>query len=244
MSLLNIVKKILNPLDIDIVKYPSSDLRRRQKLLKHFNVNKILDVGANSGQYASITRRIGFNGDIVSFEPVGHVFENLKKRAKNDTKWTVHNMALGNKKEELEINVSKNTFSSSLLNMMPEHLKNAPEAVYLEKETIKVDMLDNLFSNLVTPKEVVFLKLDVQGFEKNVLEGAKESLKRIIGIQVEMSIIEMYEGELTYLQMIDYLAKQGFGLYSLENGFFNKETGQLLQVDGIFFKDSEQQQHK
>lgn len=237
MKILNLVRKILNPLHIDIVKYPSSDLRRRQKLLDHFKINKILDVGANSGQYASLIRDTGFKGEIVSFEPVKHVFENLKKKSKKDAKWTVHNMGLGNRKEDLEINVSQNTFSSSILNMMPEHLNSEPEAIYLEKQCIKVDMLDNLYHELVDSNDVVFLKLDVQGFEKNVLEGAREYLKKITGVQVEMSIIEMYEGELTYLQMIDYLKERGFKLYSLENGFFNKKTGQLLQVDGIFFKN-------
>lgn len=237
MNLVELIKKAINPLNIDIVKYPSSDLRRRQKLLKHFNINKILDVGANSGQYALGIRKIGFKGNIVSFEPVGYVFDKLRKIAIKDPKWEVHNIALGDKKENLEINISQNTFSSSILNMMPEHLKSAPEAIYLEKETISVDKLDNLFSSLISPNDVVLLKLDVQGFEKNVLEGAKESLKNISGVQVEMSVIEMYEGELTYLEMIDYLAKHGFSLYSLENGFFNNETGQLLQVDGIFFKN-------
>jgi len=89
---------------------------------------------------------------------------------------------------------------------------------------------------LVKPNDNVLLKIDVQGFERNVLEGAKESLKKIIGVQVEMSVIGMYEGELTYLEMIDYLAQYGFVLYSFENGFFNNDTGQLYQVDGIFFK--------
>jgi FkbM family methyltransferase len=237
MSVLNAIKNIVNPLGIDIVKYPSLDLRRRQKLLKHFNINKIIDVGANSGQYALGIRKTGFKGDILSFEPVEHVFNKLKKRANKDSKWKVHNLALGNKQEELEINVSKNTYSSSILNMMPEHLKNAPEALYLEKEIIKVDTLDNMFKSLVSSNDVVLLKLDVQGFEKNVLEGAKESLKSITGVQIEMSVIEMYEGELTYLEMINYLSALGFSLYSLENGFFNTETGQLLQVDGVFFRN-------
>jgi FkbM family methyltransferase len=237
MSILNLTRKLLNPLRIDIIKYPSLDFRRREKLLNHFSINKILDVGANSGQYSTGIREIGFKGNIVSFEPVKHVFNKLKKKSEKDSKWEVHNIALGNKKEELEINVSKNTYSSSILNMMPEHLKNAPEAMYLEKEIIKVDTLDNMFNSIVTINDRVLLKLDVQGFEKKVLEGAKESLKRITGIQVEMSVVEMYEGELTYLEMIDYLSKLGFSLFSLENGFYNTKTGQLLQVDGIFFRN-------
>jgi len=80
----------------------------------------------------------------------------------------------------------------------------------------------------------VMMKIDTQGYEKNVIDGALTSLNRIKIIQLEMSIVPLYENETLFVEMIQYLDNNGFILYSLENGFSNPTTGQLLQVDGIF----------
>lgn len=237
MNIVNTIKKIVNPFKIDINKYPNADLRRRKKLLKHFRINKILDVGANIGQYAELTRKLGFNGEIISFEPLTIAYKQLALNALKDKKWQTHNFALGNKEEEVIINISKNLYSSSILDITPNHVDNASESNYIDKEEIQVKKLDELYNDLVCDDDIVFLKLDVQGFEKNVIEGAEKILHRIKGVQLEMSIIELYKGEVLFLEMINLLKKEGFRLYSLENGFYNNDTGQLLQVDGIFFRD-------
>jgi len=80
------------------------------------------------------------------------------------------------------------------------------------------------------------MKIDVQGFEKNVLDGATKSLDSIKIIQLEMSIIPLYENEMLFVDMINYLKDRGFELFSLENGYFDSTTGKLLQVDGTFEK--------
>lgn len=82
------------------------------------------------------------------------------------------------------------------------------------------------------------MKIDTQGFEKNIIDGANESLKHFKIIQLEMSIVPLYENEMLYIEMINYLDKRGFQLFSLENGFSDRTTGQLLQVDGIFVQNS------
>ncbi len=237
MNIVDTIKKIVNPFKIDINKYPNADLRRRKKLLKHFRINKILDVGANIGQYAELTRKLGFKGEIISFEPLTIAYKQLALNALKDKKWKTHNFALGNKEEEVIINISKNLYSSSILDITPNHVDNASESNYIDKEKVQVKKLDELYNDLVCDNDIVFLKLDVQGFEKNVIEGAEKILHRIKGIQLEMSIIELYKGEILFLEMIAFLKANGFKLYSLENGFYNDKTGQLLQVDGIFFRD-------
>ena len=237
MSIVNFIKKIVNSLNIDIKKYPSSDLRRRKKLLEHHKVSKVLDIGANSGQYAIELFDIGYSGSIISFEPVKPVFNILNKKVTKNKKWTAFNFGLGNKDEKLSINISENTYSSSILDIMPSHLKGAPESKYIDKEIIQIKTLDSIYDEIVKLNDIVFLKIDVQGFEKNVLDGATKSLQKIKGIQLEMSIEELYRGEILFDQMIPFLKNIGFNLYSLENGFFDVESGKLLQVDGLFFKE-------
>lgn len=236
MSLIKILRKIINPLKIDLKKFPDLDLRRRKKLLEFYKIDKILDVGANSGQFAEQTFKLGFKGKIISFEPVKSVFEDLNIKTKKNLLWTAFNFALGSKNEELEINISKNTFSSSLLDIMPNHLKGAPESEFTHKEKVSIKTLDEIYTEIVSENEVVFLKIDVQGFEKNVIEGAIESLNSITGIQLEMSLEELYKGEMLFDETIKLLKSLGFTLHSLENGFYNVESGKLLQVDGFFFK--------
>lgn len=236
MKLINIVRKIINPIKLDLKIYPNLDLRRRKKLLNHYKITKIIDVGANSGQYASEMFDLDFKGEIISFEPVKSTFDSLEKKTKSTNNWKAFNFGLGDKNEELEINLSKNTYSSSLLHILPSHVKSAPDSKIVGNETVTIKTLDSVFNDFVNQKDIVLLKIDVQGFEKNVLEGAEESLKKIHGIQIEMSIEELYKEEVLFLDMITYLNSFGFHLHSLENGFYNEETGKLLQVDGLFFK--------
>lgn len=236
--MIKIIRKIINPLKLDLKKYPSLELRRRKKLLEYHQVSKILDVGANSGQYALETRKLGYKGKIISFEPVKSVYNELKKKVEKSSLWECYNYGLGDNDVDLEINISQNTFSSSVLNIMPQHIDSAPESKVVNKEKICVKKLDSIFNSIVNEGENVLLKIDVQGFEKKVLDGAKESLKKIKGIQIEMSIEELYSGEMLYKDMISLLDSYGFNLHSLENGFYNQKTGKLLQVDGVFFRES------
>ncbi len=205
-----------------------------RKILEQFNINHIIDIGANEGQYARNMRKLGFNGDISSFEPLSNVFKKLKENSSGDNKWHVYNLALGDKDEQQEINVSKNTVSSSFLEMLPEHIKQEPDSVVVSKQKISVKRTDAIWKEYDFSSFEVFLKLDVQGYEKKVLEGAIESLKRIRLIQLEMALIPLYEGEVLLADMIQYMETLGFNLYNLIAGFSNFETGQLFQVDGIF----------
>lgn len=237
MTIAGVIRKIINPLGVDITKYPNSDLSRRISLFNHFKIDKILDVGANVGQYGNKVREIGFKGEIRSFEPLSTAYKQLEKVSSKDKNWKIYNFALGDKEESTEINVSKNLYSSSLLEITSTHTDGAPNSAFEYKETIKVKTLNTVFTEIVDVNDVVFLKLDVQGFEENVLKGANEVLSKIKGVQIEMSLVELYKGEMLYLEVIALLESHGFQLYSLENGFYDKSSGRLLQVDGLFFRD-------
>jgi hypothetical protein len=82
----------------------------------------------------------------------------------------------------------------------------------------------------------IYVKLDVQGYEKQVFEGFKVNLPEIKAIQIEMSLVELYHGETTFFEHSQFLIANGFKLMSLEPGFFDPKTGRLLQVDGIWFR--------
>jgi len=230
------INGLLKKIGIQINRYPDSDSKRLIKLINHFGINKIFDVGANIGGYSLFMKELGFKGEIVSFEPSSNAFKKLKLNSKADKKWILENFALGNEEGEIMMNISENSVSSSILDMLPAHVESAPFSKYISKEKIKICKLDSIFNNYYKEGDRIFLKIDAQGFEKNVLEGAEKSLIKINGIQLEMSLVSLYKGDTLFEEMIAYLKLRGFKIYSLEPGFSHPTSGQLLQMDGIFYR--------
>jgi FkbM family methyltransferase len=228
------IKSFLNKFGYQITRYPNIDISRRIQIIKNHNINKVIDVGANLGQYSLELRKFGFCGNIISFEPLSKTYSQLQQKTSNDKKWQTYNIAIGNEDGEAIINVANNTYSSSINNMLESHLIAAPTSRYVSKEIITIKKIDTIFNNICCSDDIVLLKIDTQGYEKQVLEGARKSLNKILLLQLEMSLIPLYENELIIADMIKFLEKIQFELISLENGFVNNETGQLLQVDGIF----------
>ena len=132
--------------------------------------------------------------------------------------------------------MSDNSVSSSLLDILPAHTESAPGSAYVAHETIHVDTLDNVFGEYCQPVDNVYLKIDTQGFESKVIAGAEKSLEQIDTLQLEMALVPLYQGELLFPDMLALLVSKGYTLVSLETGFTNLETGQLLQVDGVFHR--------
>ncbi len=211
-------------------------LNNRIKLLKHNNIQTLLDVGGNTGQFAYYTRKAGYKNRIISFEPLTEAYALLQNFAKSDPHWDTVNAAIGDTDGEIEINVSENLQSSSILDMMPDHVKSAPESAYKGKEKVKIHRLDTIIDKYTSDLETTFLKIDTQGFEKNVLEGAEKSLQSLKGLQLELSMVELYKGETLFNDMLNLIIGRGFTVYSLEPGFYDHDTGQLLQVDAIFYR--------
>ena len=214
----------------------SSPVARRMHLLATNRINLVFDVGANVGQYASSLREGGYGGRIVSFEPLSSAFSKLQANAKGDSLWEVVNAGLGDHDERATINVAGNSQSSSLLDMLPAHVRSAPVSAYVGKEDITVSRLDSVFSRYHRLGDRAFLKLDAQGYEGKILEGAALSMAQILGIQLEMSIEPLYKNEMPYLEMLGYLAGLGFTLTSIEPGFSDPESGRMLQMDGILYR--------
>ncbi|MBT9139076.1 MAG: hypothetical protein DDT31_01656 [Syntrophomonadaceae bacterium] len=232
-------RKVLWKMGYDISRFSptSHPLARRRRLIQSYGINVILDVGANTGQFAQQMRNdIGFLGKIVSFEPLSFAFELLKINATRDPKWEVINCALGDSEEKREINIAANSYSSSLLNILPSHLKSAPESRCIGYELIEIKTLDSIIDNVCSTEDNIYLKIDTQGYESKVLKGAEASLNRIATIQLEMSLIPLYEDELLFNELYALLCEKGYSLVSIEPGFSDSKSGQLLQVDGIFHR--------
>lgn len=229
-------KNLLKKQGKRIVDYPFGEHKKIIDLIKLKKIDLVLDVGANEGQYGSYLRSIGYKGAIISFEPLDGVFEILQSRAKIDPLWTCYQYALGDKEETAVINVSENSQSSSLLEVKNFDYgeKNGMNAITQQK--VEVKTIDNIFFEITKGYKQVYLKLDVQGFEKKVLEGAQNALKNITGVQFEMAFEELYKGEMLFNEMMEYMKARSFHICAFKNGFHNTGTGKLYEADGIFYK--------
>lgn len=213
------------------------DHRRRMLLLNSLQIDLIFDIGANDGIYVNEMRKLGYTNKVVSFEPLSNSYQALKLISELDENWYTCNYGLGNKEELKKINISENSVSSSILTILPSHLESSHSSKVISEEIISLKTLDSVFEHFSTFSDSkIWLKIDTQGYEKFVLDGGMKSLAKISVVQLEMSLVPLYENEMLYDDMIIYMNSLGFILFSIENGFYSKKTGQLLQIEGIFVK--------
>jgi FkbM family methyltransferase len=238
MNLRRTIKSLLRKAGYAVEKYSVSkdQMALRMLLLMSRGINVVFDIGANEGQFAHAMRLHGYKGRIVSFEPIAKVYEKLLSNTKDDTLWQAVNYGIGSFDGHARINVAMNSASSSMLDMLPRHLNAAPESEYVGQEEISVRRVDSVIDDYIAVDDRLYVKIDTQGFEKHVIEGAEESLNRICGMQLEMSLVPLYDGEMLIGDMINLLRDKGYTLVAIEPSFRDRATLELLQVDGIFFR--------
>ena len=225
-------RKLFNGAGYNVTRH--RDVRRN--LLADYSVGLVLDVGANVGQYGTRLREGGYSGKIVSFEPLSEAYGELQKLTEKDTLWECRHMALGDADGSAEIHVMSSNASSSLLPLGASHQQAYPDLHAVRNETIVIKRLDTLAPELMDSRTPVYLKMDVQGYERTVLEGAQDALKRVPAIECELSLAPLYDGQPLFLEMLNYLDALGFECVSIERGFCDDTTNRTLQVDGYFVR--------
>jgi FkbM family methyltransferase len=235
------IKRFIRHFGFDLRRYipASSESAQLMRMLSAHSVNLVFDVGANTGQFGHFLRGAGYCGRIVSFEPLFAAWEQLLEASRKDASWEVApRAAIGSEDGEIEIHVAGNSVSSSVLNMLNSHINNAPESKYVGIERVPLLKLDSIAPDYFLPDSVVFLKIDTQGYEDRVLRGAKVILDRSIGLQLELSLVPMYEGQRLFNHLMEQLQTTGFDLWAMSPAFVNPRNGRLLQVDATFFRNS------
>lgn len=205
--------------------------------LKKFGVDLVFDVGANTGQFSESLRSFGYTGRIVSFEPLADVHAQLAAAAARDPKWQVHpRVAVGDAEGTVDINVAGNLASSSILPMLDGHTAAAAESAYVGVERVPIARLDAVAGPYLRGASAPFLKIDTQGFEQHVLDGASGILPRLRGVLCELSLVPLYEGQPLWTEMLARLAADGFTLWAIQPGFTDFRDGRTLQFDAIWFR--------
>lgn len=232
-------KALIRFFGFDLHRYSplSSDDAQLVAMLKQHQVNLIFDVGANVGQFGIQLRKAGYSGRIVSFEPLSEARKHLLIVSNNDKMWDVApQAAIGCEDGEIEIHVAGNSVSSSVLDMLDTHAEAAPDSAYVDSEIVQLSRLDTIGVDYIQPNSIFFMKIDTQGYEDKVLQGASKLLTNVIGLQLELSFIPLYNGQCLYDEMMAQLKALGFELWGITPVFTDPVSGRLLQVDATFFR--------
>jgi len=240
-TLKKLTKKAFRRMGLDVHGYNPSSSPEAQLIasLKKFEIDLVLDVGANYGQFASGIRQGGYFGKIVSFEPLSSAFAKLTEAQRGDLLWDVYpRCAISDREGEGVINIAGNSASSSLLPMLESHKLAAPHTAYIGQETVALTRLDSITPELFSVYKKPFLKIDTQGFEWQVLDGALNSLPYIQGVLLELSLIPLYEGQYLWEDLLFRMKEAGFTLWALQPGFTDPMNGRTYQMDGVFYRTS------
>jgi|688.fasta_scaffold571038_2 FkbM family methyltransferase len=214
---------------------PSSNSRlksSRNLALKVFMINHLIDVGANSGQYAKSLRSAGYKNYIYSFEPT-YIYSELSKNAISDDRWQAYNYGIGDKSEKVIMQIASNESQSSSILLPKDILKQNFGITFNQSEYVQIQPLSYFISE--NKLENIYLKIDTQGNEMNVLRGLGTEIDKISVVEFESAIIPLYEGESNHYQLADFLISKRFIPTQIVITHWDKDK-QTVSLDSIFVR--------
>lgn len=244
MSLKRFARRVLErALAVDIiprgqlaVAFEREHLRR---FFARFEVDCVFDVGANAGQYARMLReRVGYRGPIISYEPIPELAQKLRTQAKGEAAWFIEELALGEEDGEADLNIYAINEFSSLHGISPSGSEHFPKFTALSRRvSVKTATLQGQFDHYQSRLgfQRAFLKMDTQGHDLAVANGAHDRLKAFIGLQSELALTRLYSDAPSYHEALEYYARHGFELSALvpnNLGHFPR----LFEIDCIMFR--------
>jgi len=237
MALSKIFKKYIRPF-IPFPKrntisrlFPSFEIKNIAYLIHKYKIDTIIDIGANQGQFVEGIRSAKYLGKIISFEPLPIEHAIISKKSQKDKNWSIApRMALGEKPGTVELKITKDTSLSSVNSTLDSSL-------LVRTENVRIESLDNAIKPYISSKSKLLLKIDVQGFEPQVLAGATKILKQAQALILEVGLIPLYENELPYLELLTWLRKKGFHAVYFSPVMKKQKLGEAYQLDAFLVKN-------
>jgi FkbM family methyltransferase len=236
-ALWSLVKKMFAIIGIHVRLVHPAD--NNYSWMKEYDIKTVIDIGANTGQFASWIHKILPQAFLYSLEPLDDCYEQLLENMKNVVSFRAFNFALGDKDSEQKIYKNEFSPSSSLLPMAETHKKVFPHTKKSTVEDIAVRKLDTVFRKIEL-EDNILIKIDTQGYEDKVIAGGREVISRAKIVIAETSFEELYEGQSLFGEIYDAMIKLGFEYKGgLDYARKNPTDGRVLQEDSIFVKKSD-----
>ncbi len=199
-------------------------------------VSAVIDGGANVGQFAAGLRKAGYGGKIISCEPSTAAFCELDEASRGDEAWTPLRVALGDQPGYIDFNVSGDLVSSSILSRTDELMETFPKSGTSHAEQVRITTVDRIVADHALNPRNTALKLDVQGFESVVLDGATDSLGLFPLVTLEMCFVELYRSQALWPDLYQRMISAGFSLWNVTPGWVDAATGRTCWCDGVFVR--------
>lgn len=209
---------------------PGSYERHLRDYLSQMEINVVLDVGAFIGDYATELREIGYEGRIISFEPVPASYERLNIRMHHDPLWRGQPFGLSDESREALMNTyGQGNFNSLLTLREDAELLYSLDPSLRSRAPIEIRRLDAVLPQLIegirSPR--VFMKIDTQGHDVSVVRGAAGVLDKIVGLQSELPAVQIYDGMVSMSTALEYYASCGF----VPIGFYRENMFRDIQIN-------------
>lgn len=207
------------------------------KIIKEINVDLVLDIGANKGQFGAMLYDYGYSNNVLSFEPLTEMYKLLDERSKNVKQWHVYERCcIGDIETTATINVSNMVGNSSIMPIKSTKY-NVQQSHYINAEKVKQITLETLNNDsLIKEAKHIFIKMDVQGFEHIILSKLKDTSYEVAGFYIELSLVKLYEGQEDYLYICNQLRSFGYDLvYVVPESI---RSGRMIQFNGVFLHHS------
>lgn len=206
-------------------------------LIKRYQIEVVLDVGAHEGEFASELRREGFRGQIHSFEPGSEAYTNLAAAAERDPAWHAHPFALGAEAGSGALQVAGTGDLSSFLEPSAFGTERFVALAERRSESVQVRTLDEVLPELNCGQAPILLKMDTQGSDLKVFAGAQASLQTIRALASELSLVPLYEGMPHYLEALATYESAGYRVTGLYPVCRDRSSLALIEVDCVLVRD-------
>jgi FkbM family methyltransferase len=207
-------------------------------ILKKYDVNLVLDVGANQGQFVKGLRSF-YKGRVISFEPAPNIFADLEKTAASDPNWDVWNLALGSQNTTQRLNLSElSVFSSFLETNEYCQRRFGANARAIGEAIVAVRRLDTFLEEFLPDLDGarIFLKIDTQGYDLEVFKGLGNKCKHVVALQTEVSVIPIYREMSPWTESINFLETAGYSIIGLFP--VNKDSLRIVEYDCVMVRES------
>lgn len=246
-----IIQKLLqqNPLFFikfkKIIRYPGEHLYKTLKVIQLFQIKHphsqdkshiIIDIGAHNGDTCLFWNKFFPDIKIIGFEPNKEMIQVAKKSCEKNKNIIIYNIGIGAKKHIAKLYLTNNIASSSIIFPYSKHQLFKIQKEY-EVEIIPLDEVSEVQSTDI----VLLIKIDVQGYEQQVLIGSQKTLSKTAVVLIEMSNHSIYQSP-NYFNVDNLLRDNGFELYDIIPGLYgydlinadDLEKNQLLEWDAIY----------
>jgi FkbM family methyltransferase len=230
-------------LHIKLKRYTASasEPLRTAMLVKSKGIDLVIDIGANTGQFAESLYDFGYEGSVLSFEPVPSAHQAISKRSAAYPKWIVADrMAIGEDDGEIDFHITDDTQFSSVLPIEDSFAAHNTKSSIVQKERLAVHRLDNIIAQYFENWESanILLKIDTQGYEQQVLAGAQAVLAKSRGLKIEIPVYKIYQqAQLDFYGTLALVQQHGFQPYSFHIEGVDLPTGRVNTMDGLFFRE-------